>query len=86
MERDRRLDSLDQTLLRILSAHGDLTPLLVWHHLGRNDTARQGVSEREIRRRLESLEAGGYVERVVTQERETAEAPAIYRIRTEPRR
>jgi hypothetical protein len=43
------------------------------------------MTEKEIRRRLESLEAGGYVERVVTQEPETAEAPPIYRIRTEAR-
>ena len=82
MQTANSLGLLDQSLLRILSVYEQLTPLQVWFELGEDDAAKEAVSEKEIRRRLESLAARGYVEKVVSQGAKADTAPLVYRIKT----
>ena len=80
MQTHNSLDKLDQNLLRILSVYDQLTPLQLWFEMGEDDAVKETVSEDEIRKRLESLEARGYVEKA--QDPEAESAPPIYRVRT----
>ena len=80
MQTHNSLDKFDQNLLRILSVYDQLTPLQLWFEIGEDDAVKETVSEEEIRKRLESLEGRGYVEKA--QDPETESAPPNYRVRT----
>jgi excisionase family DNA binding protein len=58
------VDAIDQNILRILSLYERLTPLQLWYELGEDRVVRGSISEEETRKRLESLVARGYVEKV----------------------
>lgn len=64
------LDSIDQSILRILSAYKQLTPSQIWYRFDEDDALKVRVSEEEISERLESLRASGFVERVNKSENE----------------
>jgi hypothetical protein len=81
MQTANSLDLLDQSLLRILSAYDELTPLELWYELGEDDAAKETVSEKEVGRKLESLGARGYVERVVREGGNADSMPVKYRIK-----
>ena len=82
MQTVNSLDLLDQSLLRILSAYDELTPLELWYELGEDDAAKETVTEKEIGKRLESLGGRGYVERVVREDGKADSMPVKYRIKT----
>ena len=81
MQMANSLDLLDRSLLRILSAHNELTLLDLWYELGEDDEAKETVSETEIGKRLESLAARGYVERLVRQGEKDNSGAVKYRIK-----
>ena len=81
MQTHNSLDKFDQNLLRILSVYDQLAPLQLWFEMGEDDAVKETVSEEEIRKRLESLAARGYVEKVVTQDSEAGSASPIYHAR-----
>lgn len=81
MEEPSSLDEIDQSILRILSAYGQLTALQVWYELGEDDTVKEAVAEGEIRSRLESLMEKGFVERTTDPRADRDSAPLIYRVR-----
>ena len=81
MQTANSLELLDQSLLRILSAYDGLTPLELWYELGEDDAAKETVSEKEIGRKLESLAARGYVERVVREGGKDDSMPVRYRVK-----
>ena len=76
------LDSVDQSILRILSVYEQLTPLQLWYELGENDAVKETVTEEEILNRLESLREKGFVERVTEAGVDGDPAPVIYRVKT----
>ena len=82
MEARRSLDTIDQSILRILSAYGQMAPLELWYELGENDAVKERVTEGEILSRLESLTARGFVERVTSPGVDGDPAAAIYRVKT----
>ncbi|NIS69202.1 MAG: hypothetical protein GTO12_09700 [Proteobacteria bacterium] len=82
MEAPKSLDAIDQTILRILSAYEQLTPLELWFELGENDTVKERATEGEILSRLESLTARGFVERLTSAGVDGISAAAIYRVKT----
>ncbi len=76
------LDSVDQSILRILSAYDQLTALQLWYELGEDDAEEETVSEGEILSRLESLRKKGLVERITEAGVDSGSAPLMYRVKT----
>jgi DNA-binding Lrp family transcriptional regulator len=66
----RVLDSIDRSILRILSAYKQLTPSQIWYRFDEDDAVKIRVTEEEVLNRLESLRACGFVERVKKNENE----------------
>ena len=56
------LNKTDRSILRILTAHEQLTPLQIWHEFGEAGAVRP--SPEEIVARLEGLTEQGLIERV----------------------
>lgn len=81
MEDYRGLDSIDQSILRILSVYKRLTPSQIWYRFGEDDALKVRVGEEEILNRLESLRASGLVERVRKSESERNSNHLGYRIK-----
>jgi len=76
------LDQIDRSILRILSYYEKLTALQLWYELGEDDTVKKRLTEEEILGRLESLTAGGFLERL-TDPNTVSNRPAllIFRIK-----
>ncbi len=43
MEDRKTLDTIDQSILRILSAYGRMTPLELWYEIGEDDKVQERV-------------------------------------------
>ena len=82
MKARNSLDEVDQSILRILSAYGQMAPLELWYELGENDAVKERVTEGEILSRLESLTARGFAERLTSKGVDGNAATAIYRVKT----
>ena len=79
MKKRNSLDVIDQCILRILSAYEEMTTLELWYEIGEDDAVKEGLTEAEIRARLESLCKKGLVEKLAEPEDESA--PPVFRIR-----
>ncbi len=84
MDRLSSLDSIDQSILRILLAHDQLTPLELWYEFGEDDAAKETVTEEEMVIRLESLTARGLVEKVTEGGADRDSGYVAYRLKTGP--
>jgi excisionase family DNA binding protein len=58
------LHVIDWDILRILSLYKGLTPLQIWYEVGDAEVIKTGVTQKELKDRLESLVARGLVERI----------------------
>jgi hypothetical protein len=79
MKKRNSLDAIDQCILRILSAYEEMATLELWYEIGEDDAVKEGLTEAEIRARLDSLSKKGLVEKLA--EREDESAPPVFRIR-----
>ena len=68
MERKNRLDTIDRSILRILSLYEHLNLLQLWYEFGEDEPLKERVTKEEISDRLEYLRAKGFVERVMDAE------------------
>jgi hypothetical protein len=82
MERKTRLDTIDRSILRILSLYEHLNLLQLWYEFGEDDTLKERATKEEISNRLEYLRAKGFVERVMEEEIDDDSRYLSYRIRT----
>ena len=80
MKARNSLDEVDRGILRILSGYEQMACLELWYELGEEDTVKQGVTEAEVRARLESLRKQGFVERVKEAGVDGESRRPIYRI------
>lgn len=62
MEGRNPLDSLDRTILRVLSLYEDLDLLQLWYELGESDKSVAHMTREDILERLKSLKSQGFVE------------------------
>ncbi|MFX0200847.1 MAG: hypothetical protein ACFFCW_32400 [Candidatus Hodarchaeota archaeon] len=82
MERKNRLDTIDRSILRILSLYEHLNLLQLWYEFGEDDALNECVTKEEISNRLEYLRAKGFLERVMEAEIDDHSGYLSYRIRT----
>jgi len=82
MVKRRRVDRMDQNILRILSTYRKLTALELWYEFGEDDWVKQKTTEGEILSRLESLTAKGFVERVTETGADGGSVRLIFPVRT----
>jgi len=62
MEERNPLDTIDRTILRVLSLYEDLDLLQLWYELGESDKSVAHMTKEEILERLKSLKSQGFVE------------------------
>ncbi|MFX1555546.1 MAG: hypothetical protein ACFFBV_16600 [Promethearchaeota archaeon] len=62
MEGRNPLDTIDRTILWILSLYEDLDLLQLWYELGESDKAVERMTQEDILERLKSLKSQGFVE------------------------
>lgn len=75
------VDAIDQNILRILSLYEHLTLLQLWYELGEDNAAKRSISEEGTRKRVESLVARGFVEKVRKAGFDDDSALAVYRVK-----
>jgi hypothetical protein len=62
MEGRNPLDTIDRTILRVLSLYEDLDLLQLWYELGESDKSVEHMTQEDILERLKSLKSQGFVE------------------------
>jgi len=63
MGKTRRLDTINQEIIRVLSLYNDLSLLELWFEIGEAG-ALKPMTKEQVSSRLESLVAQGFVERI----------------------
>jgi hypothetical protein len=63
MGKTRRLDTINQEIIRVLSLYNDLSLLELWFEIGEAG-ALKPMTKEQVSSRLESLMAQGFVERI----------------------
>ncbi|NIQ37893.1 MAG: hypothetical protein GTN81_04795 [Proteobacteria bacterium] len=81
MARRTTVDQIDKDILRILSTYEQLTALELWYEVGEDDRVKLNVTEKEIKKRLESLKTRGFVERVKKKAAQNEAAYLGYRLK-----
>ncbi len=64
MEGRNPLDTIDRTILRVLSLYEDLDLLQLWYELGESDKSVEHMTKEDILERLKSLKSQGFVESI----------------------
>jgi len=62
MEERNPLDTIDRSILRVLSLYEDLDLLQLWYELGESDKSVEHMTQEDILERLKSLKSQGFVE------------------------
>ena len=62
MEGRNPLDTIDRSILRVLSLYEDLDLLQLWYELGESDKSVEHMTQEDILERLKSLKSQGLVQ------------------------